>query len=107
MSRMAPVGEKRELESTPKTVVLDGSALVIRAIAGIGQFIVFGLLAGRMHLEFCGATFSLVLDSVEEEFLSQEVKELALDVFRDIWLEVEEVEVGLVIDLLARGDRDF
>ena len=42
-----------------------------------------------------------VLNPVEEERVPQKCEQLSFDDARDIRLEVEEIEMGLVIDFLA------
>ena len=62
-----------------------------------------GLLSGSVYCGFRWSAFDVVLDSVEEELLSEEFEEVALDALGYVWLEVEEVEVGLVVDRFAFG----
>ena len=50
-----------------------------------------------------GSSLDGVLDAVEEEFLAEETEEVLFDVFGDVGLEVEEIEIGLVVDEFAFG----
>ena len=56
------------------------------------------LLAGRVVLGF-----NIAENAVVEEFLAEEVEEISRGLAGDVWLEVQEIEIGLVIDGFARG----
>ncbi len=63
--------------------------------------------AGSVDLGFFAKALYRVLDAVEEEVLAEEVEEGQRGGGRDVGLEVEEVEGGLMVDFFAGrgGDR--
>ena len=97
LSRRVPLGAKVEVESTPKTVVLRWGQLFRyeKEVDGMSS------LSRRVYSRFGRSAFDVVLDSVEKELLSKEFEEVALDILGYVWLEVKEIEVGLVVDLLS------
>jgi hypothetical protein len=64
----------------------------------------------RSYLCLYTTTVDFVFDTIEGKFRAQELKELPSKVAGDVWLEVEQVKVGLVIDdpaLTCRQRRYF
>ena len=64
----------------------------------------------RSYLCLYTTTVDLVLDTIERKFRAQKLKEMPSKVVGDVWLEVEQVKVRLVIDdpaLACRQRRYF
>ena len=61
------------------------------------------VLAGRGHGGLGATVLDVVLDAVEEELLAQEGEEIARHWSGEPGLEEQQVEVLLVVDLLAVG----
>ena len=59
--------------------------------------------AGSIDLGFFAIALYRVLDAVEEEVLAKEIEEGQGGGGRDVGLEVEEAERGLMVDLFAEG----
>ena len=59
------------------------------------------LQSRRIDLCLYGASFDLVLHSIEEKLLSQEVEVVLLNALRNVGLEVKQVEIRLIVDHLA------
>ena len=47
------------------------------------------------------STLDVILNSVEWQPRSEELKDLAFKIFRDIWLKIEKVETSLIVDCFA------
>lgn len=58
-----------------------------------------------MNLRLDIAPMDLIFHSIKEQGPPQEPKEFRLNLSRDIRLEVDQVEIGLVVDLFAVRGR--
>ena len=61
--------------------------------------------AGSVDLGFFAVALYRILDAVEEEVLPEEIEEGQGGGGRDVRLEVEEVEGGLVVNFFTGGSR--
>lgn len=96
------IEEKVEVASTPKTVVLWGSKSVF---AGYGQLL-FAITATHIlprciDLRFESPSLYLIFHPIEKQLSAKVLEELILNPGRDEGLEVQEIEIGLVVDLAA------
>lgn len=65
------------------------------------------LQSGRVDLRFRRSALDLVLHSVKEKAASEKFEVFVLDASRNVGLEVQQVEIGLIVNYLAfgRGNR--
>lgn len=65
------------------------------------------LLSRRVDRRLRRPSFDLVLHPVEEKLSAQELEQIPFDAFRYVRLEIQQVQIGLVVDLFALSGRYF
>lgn len=82
----------------------EGGEVEISAPAGILRKRAL-LLSRRVDQRLRGPSFDCVLHPVEEQLSAQELEQIPLDAFGYVRLEIQQVQIGPVVDLSALGGR--